>query len=173
MDRLLDWISVNAGSVGLGLAIGLALTVVAFIAQARAASAFRRRWAKVLESTDGSSLEHALEKSLAGQERLEAELAEARARIESLETKMKSAKRYIGLIKYDAFEDIGGSQSFSLAIYDEEGNGAVVTSQVGREVCRVYGKTLFKGRAERHLSQEEERAIEAAVESPSRPRISL
>ncbi|MCW5938675.1 MAG: DUF4446 family protein [Fimbriimonadaceae bacterium] len=173
MDRLLDWISGNAGSVGLGLAVGFALILVVLIAQARAASEFRRRWAKTLESSDGSSLEQALEKSLAGQERLEAELAEARSRIESLETKMKSAKRYVGLVRYDAFEDIGGSQSFSLAVYDEEGNGAVVTSQVGREVCRVYGKQLFKGRAERHLSQEEERAIEAAVEGPTRPRISL
>jgi hypothetical protein len=173
MDRLLDWFSHNSGPVALGLTLGLLALSVAFVVHASSAAAFRRKWDKSLESTEGSSLEDALERALAGQRRLDEALAEALGRIQALETKMKTSKRYVGLVRYDAFEDVGGSQSFSLAVYDEEGNGAVVTSQVGREVCRVYGKQLVKGQAEVLLSQEEERAIEAAAQGPSRPRISL
>ncbi|HVL40209.1 MAG TPA: DUF4446 family protein, partial [Fimbriimonadaceae bacterium] len=84
-------------------------------------------------------------------------------RIVQLEEKVAGAKRHVGLVRYDAFEDVGGSQSFALAIYDDKGNGAVITSLVGRTDCRVYCKPLLNGRSERNLSQEEQRAIEAAA----------
>jgi hypothetical protein len=68
----------------------------------------------------------------------------------------------LGLVRYDAFEDVGGSQSFALAIYDENGDGAILTSIVGRADCRVYAKPLVKMQSERKLSQEEQRAINDA-----------
>lgn len=83
-------------------------------------------------------------------------------RIQHLEDDMLSAKRFVGLVRYDAFEDVGGNQSFALAVYDSEGNGAVLTSLVGRQDCRVYCKPLMNGRSERDLSREEQRAISEA-----------
>jgi hypothetical protein len=89
----------------------------------------------------------------------------AEERLKSLETKMESAKRFVGVVRYDAFEDVGGSQSFALAVYDEKGDGAVVTSMVGRTDCRVYAKEIKRGKSERELSAEEQLAITAAVKS--------
>ena len=80
---------------------------------------------------------------------------------------MESSKRFLGLVRYDAFEDMGGAQSFALAIFDENGDGTVVTSQVGRSDCRVYAKELNGGRAERELSAEEKEAIDAAAKRRS------
>lgn len=78
---------------------------------------------------------------------------------------MTGAKRHVGLVKYDAFEDVGGSQSFALALYDDKGDGALITSLVGRSDCRVYCKPLIGGKSERSLSQEEQRAIREAVQT--------
>jgi hypothetical protein len=67
-------------------------------------------------------------------------------------------------VKYDAFEDVGGNQSFALAVYDDRGDGALITSLSGRTDCRVYCKPLIAGKSERNLSQEEQRAIQEAVQ---------
>jgi hypothetical protein len=65
-------------------------------------------------------------------------------------------------VRYDAFEDVGGAQSFALALYDDQGNGAVMNGIVGRTDCRVYCKPLVAGRSPHNLSQEESRAISEA-----------
>lgn len=96
-------------------------------------------------------------------------LRSAEARIAQLENKMETSKRHLGLVRYDAFDDVGGTQSFALAIYDDLGDGAVITSLVGRADCRVYGKALNRGRSERSLSREEQLAIEDAASHQSRP----
>jgi uncharacterized protein DUF4446 len=132
----------------------------------------RRRWTSLMSEANGQNLETLLERHLVERQSFEDRLTDSRERVETLERKMRSAKRYVGLVKYDAFDDVGGNQSFALAFYDEEGNGVVLTSQVGREGCRVYGKSLANGKAERHLSTEEEMAIEQGTAVRSRPRIS-
>ena len=86
-------------------------------------------------------------------------------RLVRLEDQMMTSKRFVGLVRYDAFDDVGGKQSFSLAVYDENGDGAIVTSQVGRMDCRVYAKSLIGGQAEAELSQEEMDALRSAVKS--------
>jgi hypothetical protein len=75
------------------------------------------------------------------------------------------------MVRFDAFEGVGGEQSFSLAVYDDEGNGAVLTSQVGRAESRVFGKKLSGGRGDRGLSQEEEAAVLEAAGGRVKPQI--
>ena len=67
-----------------------------------------------------------------------------------------------GLVRYDAFEDIGGGQSFSAALLDEGGNGVVLTSIHGRGESRTYGKAVRGGTSEHTLSPEEQQAIAQA-----------
>ncbi len=71
------------------------------------------------------------------------------ARVDMLEEKMDGSKRHLGIVRYDAFDDVGGAQSFALALYDDRGDGVVVSSLVGRADCRVYGKPLRSGRSTR------------------------
>lgn len=162
----------SPGSTILFLAIVVAALVVYCVYQALALRAVRSKWASLMSGVDGKNLEDTLERHLEERRQLDATLTDTVERVDVLERKIRSAKRYVGLVKYDAFEDVGGSQSFSMALYDEEGNGTVLTSLVGREGCRVYGKALTNGKSERHLSTEEEMAIEQATSARSRPRIS-
>ena len=72
------------------------------------------------------------------------------------------ALRKVGLVRYDAFEDVGGGQSFSAALLDEGGNGVVLTSIHGRGESRTYGKAVRGGASEHTLSPEEQQAIAQA-----------
>lgn len=76
---------------------------------------------------------------------------------------IEGAVRRVGLIRYDAFEDVGGRLSFSCALLDERGNGVVVTSINGRQDTRVYAKPITEGKSAYNLSVEEEEAIRQAL----------
>jgi hypothetical protein len=70
--------------------------------------------------------------------------------------------RRVALLRYDAFEDVGGRLSFSCALLDDRGNGVVLTSINGRQETRVYAKPITEGRSGYNLSSEEEEAIRRA-----------
>jgi hypothetical protein len=69
----------------------------------------------------------------------------------------------IGVVRYDAFEDMGGALSFSAALLDEAGDGVVISAINGRTETRSYAKPVVRGRSEHNLTPEEEQAIAAAI----------
>ncbi|MEX0952781.1 MAG: DUF4446 family protein [Nitriliruptoraceae bacterium] len=83
---------------------------------------------------------------------------------ERLRERLESAFSRVGLVRYDAFDDVGGAQSFSLALLDRGSNGVVITSINGRSETRSYGKQIVGGESEHTLSVEERSAIDAAIE---------
>lgn len=80
-----------------------------------------------------------------------------------LQSQMPACLRHAHLIRYDAFEDVGGEQSFSLALLDAVGSGLVLTSVYSRNDVRVYAKSIQAGNASHALSQDEERLLRQAI----------
>jgi hypothetical protein len=69
-----------------------------------------------------------------------------------------------GLVRFNPFKDVGGDQSFSLALLNGKNNGIVVSSLFTREGARVYSKSIIEGHSEKHpLTQEEKEAIGQAM----------
>ena len=73
------------------------------------------------------------------------------------------ALQKFALVRYDAFEDMGGQLSFSVAVLDEHGDGLVLTSINGRTETRTYAKTVKALTSDHNLSDEEREAIAAAA----------
>jgi hypothetical protein len=84
------------------------------------------------------------------------------------------AIRDIGVVRYDAFEQMSGARSFSLALLNAAGDGVVLTSINGRTETRTYAKAVQQGQAAEALSPEEYRAVRAAHlgMGPGAPRLS-
>lgn len=72
------------------------------------------------------------------------------------------ALRHVSVVRYDAFAEMGGRLSFSAALFDDDGNGLVLSSINGRSETRTYAKALAGLRSEHALSPEEQQAIDAA-----------
>jgi len=68
----------------------------------------------------------------------------------------------MGVVRFNPFKDLGGNQSFSIALLDGNNDGVIVTSFYSREGNRVFGQPIKKGRSHHSLSEEEKRAIEIA-----------
>lgn len=83
---------------------------------------------------------------------------------ETLRGFMASMLSQVGVVRYDAFDDVGGAQSFSAALLDKRGNGIVISAINGRHETRCYGKQVVGGESEHTLSKEETEAIAAAME---------
>ena len=73
-----------------------------------------------------------------------------------------TALRHVGVVRYDAFGDMGGRLSFSAAVFDAQGDGFVLTSINGRSETRTYAKGLVGLKSEQTLSPEEQQAIRDA-----------
>jgi hypothetical protein len=153
----------NLGMIVLALGVLslvlLALLVVTMAKQRKA----EQKWKILLGGVRGENLEKMLYDHVTERSRIDSELKGHVNRLESLESRIQTAKRYMGIVRYDAFPDVGGEQSFALAIYDEQGHGAVLSSVVGRSTARVFCKEIIEGEAKRDLTDEEKKAIELAA----------
>ena len=76
--------------------------------------------------------------------------------------------RTVGFVRYDAFSEMGGQLSYSLALLDEAGDGVVLTAINGRAETRSYAKQVKGGQSTHSLSDEEQAAIDVAL-GQSRP----
>jgi len=99
-------------------------------------------------------------------QRLELAVRQLGAEDVRLSERLSGAVQRVALIRYDAFEDMGGRLSFSCALLDERGSGVVVTSINGRQDTRVYAKPVYGGISDHNLSEEEVQAIREALAGP-------
>ena len=115
-------------------------------------------------------MDSALQALLDGQSRKIAGLESAVRRLAAEERRqgvvLKGAVQHVGMVRYDAFEDVGGRLSFSCALLDDNGDGVVMTSINGRQDTRVYAKPVSSGRSSHNLSEEEDAAIRQALAGP-------
>jgi hypothetical protein len=168
MNSLLQSISEQSAVFILAL---IAICIVQGVLLFRLSATLRQlrgKWGQLMDGMSSGNLELLLNDHLRERLKLQAQVDQAEQRLQTLENKVATAKRHLGLVRFDAFEDVGGSQSFAMALYDDHGNGAVINGLIGRTDSRVYCKPLVNGRSDRTLSQEEARAVEEARSSAPR-----
>jgi len=98
----------------------------------------------------------------AGEEPLPADVLGLRQEVAALRAEARGALRHLAVVRYDAFGDMGGQLSWSLALVDDAGDGVVLTSIHGRSDARAYAKSLTGWVCAQQLSPEEEQAVAQA-----------
>ncbi len=88
-------------------------------------------------------------------------------RIETAEQRLDTAVAYSALIRYDAYGEMSGRQSTSIALLDARRSGLVLSSIHHRDQARLYAKQVREGQPELELSPEESEAIRLALEGGS------
>jgi hypothetical protein len=91
--------------------------------------------------------------------------AHLNGRMEVAEHRIDGAIAYCALIRYDAYGEMSGRQSTSIALLDASRSGVVLSSIHHRDQARLYAKQVHNGQGEYELSPEEDEAIKAAIES--------
>jgi hypothetical protein len=85
-------------------------------------------------------------------------------RMDTAESRLDGAIAFRGLVRYDAYNEMSGRQSTSIALLDAHRDGIVLSSILHRDQARLYAKLVHGGRAELELSPEEAEAVRLALE---------
>lgn len=111
--------------------------------------------AKTLEETIMSRIDQ-LDRLIASSEKNEAD-------IQNINQKMKTTFCKVGLVKYDAFHEMGGKLSFSLVLLNEKNDGFIINAMHSREGCYTYIKEIIDGNSIIALAEEEKEALNMAM----------
>jgi hypothetical protein len=151
----------------LEVVLGLAALIVLQLGFLLALNARLGRTSRLLRSLmtgpEGADLEEMLRSYNGRVESVEAQHSAVEAAISTLSAQLKGSVQNVGLVRFDAFGDVSGGQSFSVALLDGLGNGVIVTGLFGRSDSRCFGKSIRNGASEQSLSHEEEQALEIAL----------
>ncbi|HEX2027043.1 MAG TPA: DUF4446 family protein [Nitriliruptorales bacterium] len=145
-----------------GLVAVLALSVALAVLGLRL-RALRRAYAAAVGGTGADDLFSALQRHLDEVAHLRSDVGRVHRNTEHLRGLLSRTVSRVAVVRYDAFDDMGGALSFSAAFLDEHGDGVVVSSINGRTEARTYAKQVIGADSEHHLSPEERAAIDTAL----------
>jgi hypothetical protein len=156
LDRpLLDYLAVA------GLAVGAVGFLTALVANLRV-SRLRRGFA-TLDGSGKDTVLDAVRRTASDAVALHAEMETLRATVDHARRDLADALRHVAVVRYDAFGDMGGRLSFTVALLDDASDGLVLTAIHGRSESRTYAKGVKSGASEQALSPEEQQAIDLAM----------
>ena len=169
-SKFLSQIGLGGFDIGY-LLIAVAVLLVLFlvvlillIIQINKVGNLKKRLNKFLLGKDGKSLEQGIVSLFEDTKFLKASTEKNKKDIRILYKNMESTYQKMGLVKYDAFSQMGGQLSFWLALLDEKDNGCIINSVHSTEGCYSYTKEIQAGCCKLALGKEEEKALLLAVQ---------
>jgi len=156
--------------VAIGTAVVALVCAVIGLVQARRAN---RRLDEVTPDTRGlaqrvrgADVEEAISAVFAQLETMNRKVTELTTDVGRLGRSVARAVRRVGLVRYDANDEIKGSLSFALCMLDDRDNGVMLTSVYDLDTCRVFVRGVLGGKAQHELMPEESQALEQALAEP-------
>ena len=149
----------------IGLVILCIILLILLIVNIAQINALKKRYKIFMSGKSAKSLEDTLIKRLDQVDSLLAANAANEKNIKKLFSNMKFTFQKVGLVKYDAFHEMGGKLSFSLALLNETNDGFVMNAVHSREGCYTYIKEIVDGNSIIVLADEEQEALDMAKEA--------
>ena len=147
----------------IALAVVCLITFILLIITLCKLKALRRRVDTLTRGKDAETMEDSILNFFERIESLEDAERKMHRDIRDIKENLKITYQKTGLVKYDAFREMSGALSYSLALLDKENNGILITSMYSREGCYTYAKDIIKGECKLNLSDEEAEALKQAV----------
>ena len=126
----------------------------------------RKKYENFMEGKDARSLEPLLKERFKEIEDLKRINAKNVKNIKFLLDKIHYSYQKVGIVKYDAFHEMGGKLSFALTMLDNKNNGFIINAMHSREGCYMYIKEIVAGESYIELGEEEAESLEKAIAGP-------
>lgn len=142
-----------------------ALLLIATINLSLSVHRLHKKYKQFMKGSDGLSLEKMFTNKFKTLDRMEHQISMDHHTLDVVRnTQAKTLTKY-GIVKYDAFDDVGGKMSFALANLDQSNSGYILNAIHSRDNCFLYLKEIVKGESYIMLSDEEIEALKSAVNS--------
>ncbi len=155
--------SLDIGVVILVLCIIILILLVINITNICSINKLKKKYNKFMTGKNAKSLENEIIALFEDNKFIKSSIDKNKKDIRTLYKNMESTFQKIGIIKYDAFNQMGGKLSFCLALLDENNNGFILNSVHSAEGCYSYTKEIINGESSISLGEEEKQALLKAM----------
>lgn len=155
--------NLDIGYILLALVILTVVLIILNIVSLVKISNLKKRLRKFMKGKDARSLEKEIIALHEDNKFLKTSTETNKKDIRDLNKRFAKAFQKIGIVKYDAYQQMGGLLSFSLALLDEDNNGLILNSVHSTEGCYTYTKEVVYGECKLELSNEEKVALDQAM----------
>src|SRR5262245_46349914 len=161
-EFLSKFISENRDLIIISLMAGILLLLFGFLVLLSRLGKLNRKYSRLTRNTSGGNLEEILHGHLDNVNGVLGRIEALETRAAGMETSQRRCLQKFGMIRYDAFEDVGGEQSFAVVLLDDDHNGVSFSSVYSRNDVRIYAKAIKNGIASYKLTEEEQKALALA-----------
>ena len=158
-----EYLGIDSDYIIIGLAVIVLILLILTIVNIVQMIKLKKGYKVFMSGKGAKNLEDTLIKRLNQVDALIESNDENKKNIKELFTNMQITYQKMGLIKYDAFNEMGGKLSFSLAMLDKRNNGFIINAMHTREGCYTYIKEIVDGNSIIVLSEEEQKALNRAM----------
>ncbi len=122
----------------------------------------KKRTRSFFASSEAKDLEEIIYKQIEKTNKVDGEIKKLIEDNRKIKENMAKCIQRVGVVRFNPFGDVGGNQSFAIALLDKYLSGVIILSLYSREGVKVYSKQIIEGKSEYTLSEEEEEAIKIA-----------
>ena len=164
--NFMDFISNYSDYILLGLAAAVLLLLVYIIILSVKQAKLNKKYKKFMTGASGENLEGQIIARFADIDNLKTDTKSINEELTKVKENLLVTYQKVGVVKYDAFREMGGKLSFVLALLDKNNNGILLNSvHSSREGCYTYLKEIIKGESFLELSEDERKALDQALSS--------
>ncbi len=157
-------LNIDIAYVFIGLIILLIILFILIVIQNNKIKRIVEQTSKFMKGRDAASLEDEIVALFEDNRIIKKATEENQKDINDLYNRLASCFQKIGIIKYDAFNQMGGQLSYSIALLDEDNNGFLLNSVHSTEGCYSYSKEIRGGKCKLELGEEEQMALNEAMD---------
>lgn len=129
-------------------------------------SSLKKKYISFMSDAEGKSLEQAFQKKFENMQFINEKIKEIDTRLNGIDDNLLKTYQKVGIVKYDAFKEVGGTLSFVLTLLTKENDGLIMNSMhSNKEGCYIYIKEVKAGEVFVNLSEEERQSLEQAIEN--------
>lgn len=165
MFQLSDY-GLNTDIILLGAMAAILILFILCIILIGKNSSLKKKYSSFMQGSDGKTLQEAFQKKFENMDYINEKITEIDTRLNGIDENLLKTYQKVGVVKYDAFKEVGGTLSFVLTLLTKENDGFIMNSMhSNKEGCYIYIKEVKGGEVFVTLSEEERQSLEQAVEN--------
>ena len=157
-SKILKALGIDPALIFIFLLILIVILFVLYVNVTMKYNRLKSSYTTFMRGKDGKTLEESMMSGFSDVEAILKYTKQNRTDIQKLNKKMEKSYQKLGIVKYDAFNEMGGKLSFALAMLDNNNTGWIINAMHSREGCYTYVKEIVKGESYVELAEEEAEA---------------
>lgn len=162
-NSILDTLGIDAAFIFIGMFVLIIILLILILVNKSKLKKLEEKYETFMRGSDAQSLEATILEKFDDIDELKEQNELKTQLIKKIQENFQVVYQKIGIVKYDAFQEMGGNISFVLVLLNKENTGFMLNAMHSRDGCYTYMKEIIKGESFIELAEEEKQALEQAI----------